>query len=88
MVQSPEGVAEMKPDSRSAPGNSTVEIGGGAVNFMIPILLELAASDEGCPWVTLPRQPVEELIEDWLRLADELNSLLGPLPSARPMPQR
>ena len=45
------------------------------MNFIIPILLELANSDEDCPWITLPREAVQALIEDWLRQGQEVSSL-------------
>jgi len=45
------------------------------MNFIIPILLEMTSSDEDCPCIMLPRQAVQALIEDWLRLGQEISRL-------------
>jgi hypothetical protein len=45
------------------------------VNFLLLVLVDLARSDESSPCITVARQPLEALIEDWLRRGEEINSL-------------
>ena len=40
------------------------------MNFLLLLLLELAACDDDSPVLTLSRLPVETLITDWLRRAE------------------
>ena len=47
------------------------------MNFLLLLLLELAACDDDSPVLTLSRLPVETLITDWLRRAEGDSSLQG-----------
>jgi hypothetical protein len=47
------------------------------------VLVNLAESDDESPYVTLARQPVESLIEDWLHREELISSLCDLLRRAR-----
>jgi hypothetical protein len=59
------------------------------MNFLLLILLDISASDEDYPYLSIARRPLEALIADWLRQGEEIN-LLRDLVAAQapPSPQR
>ena len=64
------------------------------MNFLLLILLDISASDDVSPHLTIARKPLEALISDWLRQGEEIISLRAlvarqtqPSPqSSRPVP--
>jgi hypothetical protein len=53
------------------------------MNFLLLVLLDISASDDVSPHLTIARKPLEALISDWLRQGEEIRSLRRLLP-ARP----
>ncbi len=45
------------------------------MNFLLPILLEISATPDDSPHLTIARKPLEALISDWLRQGEEIRSL-------------
>ena len=45
------------------------------MNFQLLILLDISASADGSPEVIIARKPLEALIADWLRQAEEIHRL-------------
>jgi hypothetical protein len=59
------------------------------MNFILMILLDISASDEDSPCLTIARGPLEALIADWLRQRVEINLLRDRVASQiPPTPQR
>ena len=47
------------------------------MNFFLLILLDISASDDDHPYLSIARRPLEALIADWVRQGEEINLLLG-----------
>ena len=45
------------------------------MNFLLLVLLDISASDDVSPHLTIARKPLEALISDWLRQGEEIISL-------------
>ena len=45
------------------------------MNFLLLVLLDISASDDDCPCVSIARRPLEALIADWVRQGEEINLL-------------
>jgi hypothetical protein len=45
------------------------------MNFLLLILLDVSASDDDSPCLSIARRPLEALIADWMRQREEINSL-------------
>ena len=45
------------------------------MNFLLLILLDISASDDDSPHLTIARRPLEALIADWVRQGEEINLL-------------
>ena len=45
------------------------------MNYLLLILLDISASDDDCPYLSIARRPLEALIEDWVRQGEEINLL-------------
>ena len=45
------------------------------MNFLLLILLDVSASDDDCPCVSIARKPLEALIADWASRGEEINLL-------------
>jgi len=45
------------------------------MNFLLLILLDISASDDDSPCLSVARGPLEALITDWMRQRDEINLL-------------
>jgi hypothetical protein len=45
------------------------------MNFLLLILLDISASDDDSPCVSVARRPLEALIADWSRRGEEINLL-------------
>jgi hypothetical protein len=59
------------------------------MNFLLLILLDISASDDDSPYLSISRRPLEALIGDWMRQGEEIN-LLRDLAARKtpPNPQR
>jgi hypothetical protein len=59
------------------------------MNFLLLILLDISASDDDSPYLSIARRPLEALIADWERQGEEIN-LLRDLVAGQtpPSPQR
>ncbi len=59
------------------------------MNFLLLILLDISASDDDSPYLSISRRPLEALITDWMRQGEEIN-LLRDLVAGQnpPSPQR
>jgi hypothetical protein len=55
------------------------------MNFLLLILLDISASDDECPYLSIARRPLEALIADWVRQGEEIN-LLRDLVAGQPPP--
>ena len=59
------------------------------MNFLLLILLDISASDDDCPYLSIARRPLEVLIEDWVRQGEEINLLRNLVAGQTPTsPQR
>jgi len=45
------------------------------MNFLLSILLDISASADDSPYLTLARKPLEALIADWMRQGEEIHRL-------------
>jgi hypothetical protein len=45
------------------------------MNLLLLVLLDISASDDVSPHLTIARKPLEALISDWLRQGEEIRSL-------------
>jgi hypothetical protein len=45
------------------------------MNFILLILLDISASDDDCPYLSIARRPLEALIADLVRQGEEINLL-------------
>lgn len=45
------------------------------MNYLLLVLLDISASDDVSPHLTIARKPLEALISDWLRQGEEIRSL-------------
>jgi hypothetical protein len=45
------------------------------MNFLLLILLDISASDDDSPCLSVARRPLEALIADWVRQGEEINLL-------------
>jgi hypothetical protein len=45
------------------------------MNFLLLILLDISASDDDSPYLSISRRPLEALIGDWMRQGEEINLL-------------
>ena len=45
------------------------------MNFLLLILLDISASDDDSPCLSVARRPLEALIADWMRQGEEINLL-------------
>ncbi len=45
------------------------------MNFLLLVLLDISASDDVSPHLTIARKPLEALISDWLRQGEEIITL-------------
>ena len=45
------------------------------MNFLLLILLDISASDDDHPYLSIARRPLEALIADWVRQGEEINLL-------------
>jgi hypothetical protein len=45
------------------------------INFLLLILLDISASDDDYPYLSIARRPLEALIADWVRQGEEINLL-------------
>ena len=45
------------------------------MNFLLLILLDISASNDDSPCLSVARRPLEALIGDWLRQGEEINQL-------------
>ena len=45
------------------------------MNFLLLILLDISASDDDYPYLSIARRPLEALIADWVRQGEEINLL-------------
>jgi hypothetical protein len=45
------------------------------MNFLLLTLLDISASDDDSPCLSVARRPLEALIADWLRQGEEINLL-------------
>jgi hypothetical protein len=54
------------------------------MNFLLLILLDISASDDDSPCLSVARRPLEALIADWLRQRVEINLLRGRLAGQSP----
>ena len=45
------------------------------MNFLLLILLDISASDDDSPCLSVARRPLEDLIADWVRRGEEINLL-------------
>jgi hypothetical protein len=58
------------------------------MNFLLLVLLDISASDDVSPHLTIARKPLEALISDWLRQGEEIRSLRALVArQAQPSPQ-
>jgi len=58
------------------------------MNFLLLVLLDISASDDFSPHLTIARKPLEALISDWLRQGEEIRSLRALVArQAQPSPQ-
>jgi hypothetical protein len=58
------------------------------MNFLLLVLLDISASDDVSPHLTIARKPLEALISDWLRQGEEIISLRALVArQAQPSPQ-
>ena len=56
--------------------------------FLLLVLLDISASDDVSPHLTIARKPLEALISDWLRQGEEIISLRALVArQAQPSPQ-
>ena len=55
------------------------------MNYLLLILLDISASDDDCPYLSIARRPLAALIEDWWRQGEEIN-LLRDLVAGQPPP--
>ena len=59
------------------------------MNFLLLILLDISASDEDHPYLSIARRPLEALIADWVRQGEEINLLRDLVAAQTPSrPQR
>ena len=58
------------------------------MNFLLLILLDLSASDDNSPCISVARRPLEALIADWMRQRDEINLQRGRVAGQTPPSQR
>jgi len=45
------------------------------MNFLLLILLDISASDDDSPCLSVARRPLEALIADWVRQGEEIHLL-------------
>jgi hypothetical protein len=45
------------------------------MNFLLSILLDISASADDSPYLTVARKPLEALIADWMRQGEEIHRL-------------
>jgi hypothetical protein len=45
------------------------------MNFLLLILLDISASDDDSPCLSVARRPLEDLIGNWVRQGEEINLL-------------
>ena len=45
------------------------------MNFILLILLDISASDDDSPYLSIARRPLEALIADWLRQGEDIHLL-------------
>ncbi len=45
------------------------------MNFLLLVLLDISASDDDSPCLSVARRPLEVLIADWVRQGEEINLL-------------
>jgi hypothetical protein len=58
------------------------------MNYLLLVLLDISASDDVSPHLTIARKPLEALISDWLRQGEEIISLRALVArQAQPSPQ-
>ena len=58
------------------------------MNFLLLVFLDISASDDVSPHLTIARKPLEALISDWLRQGEEIISLRALVArQAQPSPQ-
>jgi hypothetical protein len=59
------------------------------MNFLLLILLDISASDDDSPCLSVARRPLEALIADWARRGEEINLLWNLVAGQTPpSPQR
>ncbi len=58
------------------------------MNFLLLILLDISASDDDSPCISVARRPLEALMADWLRQREEINLLRDRVAGqSRPVPR-